>query len=44
MPSIKLQSKDMTVNSESVKQVKLCVSNNKPTDTIIRSDDPDYFD
>lgn len=44
MPSIKLQSKDMTVNAESVKQVKLSVSNNKPKDTIIRSDDPDYFD
>lgn len=44
MPSLKLQSKDVGVNTSSVKQIKLSEANDKPKDTVIRSDDPDYFD
>jgi hypothetical protein len=44
MPSLKLQSKDVGVNTGVVKQIKLSEANEKPKDTIIRSDDPDYFD
>ncbi|MGV8150236.1 MAG: hypothetical protein ACP5NV_00740 [Candidatus Woesearchaeota archaeon] len=43
MPSLKLQSKDIGADL-SKKQLKFGEHNDKPKDTIIRSDDPDYFD
>ena len=42
MPSLKLQSRDLGVNTSSTKQVKLDESK-KPKETVVRSDELDFM-